>query len=193
MSGFPLLFVCHANLCRSPMAELLARLSLDSRPELRAVGLDTASAGTHARAGFAMHPHAARALAEWGVDSRGFRTRELTTTAIDRAVVVLTATRVQRAAVVSLVPVALPRAFTLRQFSRLAAMVEPGRLAGVPAGDRLAALIGEVQRVRGTLQPVSAEADDLADPVQGTLADFRDCARHIRYLLEPVWTVIAAA
>ena len=40
------LFVCHANLCRSPMAERLLRLALDTRPGLAGAGLTAASAGT---------------------------------------------------------------------------------------------------------------------------------------------------
>lgn len=191
MSGNRLLFVCHANLCRSPMAERLARLAIDTRPELAGARLSAASAGTHARDGWAMHADAARVVAEYGADGGDFRSRELTVAAVRAAAVVLTATREQRAAVVAREPAALRRTFTLRQFGRLAAAVEPARLAAVPPHVRLAALIGEMERVRGRLQPVAADVDDLADPVNGTVEQFRDCARRIVRSLDRVWTVIA--
>ena len=54
MSPARILFVCTGNICRSPLAEAVARHALVAHfqvPDLRTVGLDTASAGTHALAG----------------------------------------------------------------------------------------------------------------------------------------------
>lgn len=63
------LFVCHANLCRSPMAEFLARRLLADRP------VTVASAGTDAIDGLAMHPYAMEVAADSGADPAEFRTR----------------------------------------------------------------------------------------------------------------------
>ncbi|MFC7483831.1 low molecular weight phosphatase family protein [Luedemannella flava] len=99
-----ILFVCHANLCRSPIAERLLRLAIGTRPGLAEVGVTAASAGTHARAETAMHPLAAEALWEMGADTGGFATRRVHAGMLARADLVLTAAREQRAACVTLAP-----------------------------------------------------------------------------------------
>lgn len=174
-----LLFVCHANLCRSPMAERLAR----------ALGADrvaVASAGTHARAGLPMHEFAASTLAELGADPTGFASRPLEAGLVAEADLVLTADRSQRSICVDLVPAAVRRTFTIRQFGRLAAAV---LAAGLDVGPDT--LLRAIATVRGDLPPVPGEEDDLADPVLGTRADFLACARQITQALEPALTLIA--
>ena len=173
-----LLFVCHANLCRSPMAERLA-LSVHKGP--------IASAGTHARAGEPMHPFARDTLIDRGADPSGFRSRGLTPDLVTSAALVLTATREQRAICVTLAPAALPRTFTLRQFGRLATVLA----ASAPAG--LEAALGEVARARAEVAPVVPADDDLTDPVAGTAADFAACAALIEAALEPTLSLFIAA
>ncbi|HEY0699436.1 MAG TPA: low molecular weight phosphatase family protein, partial [Micromonospora sp.] len=108
------LFVCHANLCRSPMAEYLAR------DLLAGSAISVTSAGTHAQPGRPAHPHAVRILGERGLDPTSFRSRPLSRIDLTAAGLVLTASRRERAACVALSPAALGRVFTLRQFARLA-------------------------------------------------------------------------
>ena len=55
--NFSLLVVCQANVCRSPMAERLARHVLAERLDPARAGFTVLSAGTHARTGSPMHPH----------------------------------------------------------------------------------------------------------------------------------------
>lgn len=184
-----LLFVCQANMCRSPMAERLTRLALAGRT----APITVTSAGTHAEPGAPMHPGAVRALIEVGADVTGFGSRSLSAALLSDADLVLTATRAQRAHCVTLVPAALGRTFTIRQLGRLAATVAPDRLAGVEPGARVAALLAEVARVRGAVQPVPADHDDLADPVYGGAADMRGCLRQIQLSLAPVLALIAPA
>jgi protein-tyrosine phosphatase len=184
------LFVCHANVCRSPMAERLGAVAVQRRPGLRSAGLRFASAGTNALADAPMHPPAAQVVGELGGDGSGFRSRTLTASLISQSSVVLTATRGQRAAAVTLMPSAVRRVFTLRQFGRLAATLDAGCLAGVAAASRLAALVDEAPRVRARSQPVAAAEDDLADPVTGTIDDVRACALEIQRALDRVWAVI---
>nr|MBA3489090.1 hypothetical protein [Longispora sp. (in: high G+C Gram-positive bacteria)] len=50
-----LLFVCHANICRSAIAEQLTHLALANHPQLREAQIGVASAGTHAQPGTPMH------------------------------------------------------------------------------------------------------------------------------------------
>ncbi len=169
---FHILFVCHANICRSPMAERLARKALGPAVEV-------SSAGTHAWDGAEMHPYTAQVLAERGADSAGFASRPLTARLVADADLVLTASRAQRAACATLLPAAARRTFTLRQFGRLAASLDPA------PGD-MAKL---VERVRAVIaQPVGPDEDDLADPVAGPVEGFRVCADEIQQVL----AVIAA-
>ena len=169
-----LLFVCQGNLCRSPMAELLVR---------GATGGVAVSAGTHAVAGHAIHPHALSALAEEGIDASAFRSRALTSSLVAEAAITLTATREQRATCTRLAPRRLGRVFTLRQFARL--VDATGLRAPTTVDDVLAAVVA----VRGGVQPVPASRDEIADPVAGTLDDMRACLRLIRESLAPVLAV----
>ena len=71
-----ILFVCHGNICRSPMAEFVFRDLLEKRG-LR--GIATASAATSAEElGHPVHPGARRKLAEHGIRCDGKTARRLT-------------------------------------------------------------------------------------------------------------------
>ncbi|NBE79682.1 arsenate reductase/protein-tyrosine-phosphatase family protein [Micromonospora rubida] len=179
-----ILFVCHANLCRSPMAEYLAGWLLAKLP------VEVASAGTAAVDGRPMHPYAAQVAAGTGRDPAAFRSRALTAGQLADAALVLTATRRQRAACVSLAPAALHRTFTLRQFGRLAGLADAPDTTD--AGPLRAAARAAAQ-ARGRLQPTSTAEDDLGDPIGGTPADFRRCAQEIERSLTPVAALIDAA
>jgi protein-tyrosine phosphatase len=104
---------------------------------------------------------------------------------------VLTASRQERAVCVELSPVAVGRTFTIRQFGRLADALGPLCLDELPASLRLKALVAELRAVRGRFQPVPADEDDLADPVAGTVEDFRACAAEIQRSLSPALALIA--
>lgn len=190
-----LLFVCHANICRSPMAERLARLALSGAA---ANPLTTISAGTHARPGDEMHPGTAAVLEELGADAAGFASRPVTADLVTSAALVLTATREQRAYCVRLAPVALRRTFTIRQFGRLTGALSAG--SGLSEQDRpgrdadertVAALLRRLPTARGGLQPVEPDEDDLADPVNGSPEDIRACAHQIQLSLRPALALIA--
>ncbi|MFG2054569.1 low molecular weight phosphatase family protein [Micromonospora sp. NPDC048930] len=178
------LFVCHANMCRSPMAEYIARRLLADHP----VGV--ASAGTDAVDGAPMHPYAVEVAAGTGADPAAFRTRRLRPEHLAGAALVLTATRRQRSVCTSLAPAALHRTFTLRQFARLAAAAE---VADAPDGSPLRAAVAAAAVARGRLQPAAPEADDLRDPIGGSPADFRRCAEEIERSIRPVLALIGTA
>jgi protein-tyrosine phosphatase len=169
---FKVLFVCTANVCRSPMAEQLMRRSL-----LRPGGVGTgrwalASAGTRAPVGRPMDERAHQVLTERGVEARTGSARQLSATDLAAADLVLTASREHRSEVVRLQPTALRRTFTIRQFARLCAAA---RAAGVVAerGEELPEL---AMAARTLVQPADPAADDVADPIDGHLDDFRRTA-----------------
>ncbi|MGW9250509.1 arsenate reductase/protein-tyrosine-phosphatase family protein [Streptomyces albidoflavus] len=161
------LFVRAGNLYRSPLAErlLAARLPTARLPTAR-IG----SAGTHARPGPRMDPETRRVLAERGGDDTGFTSRQLTPELVGGADLVLGTERAHRDAAVRLRPGALHRAFTLREFVRLATGTPPGAEDEIedPHGageemlrdcaERLDALAAEVARVLGGPGPTASPA-----------------------------------
>lgn len=186
---FEILFVCHANLCRSPLAERLARRAFDDAFGPAAAAVTTASAGTHAYAGSAMHRSSADVLAECGVDAGGFLSRTVTPAVLADADLVLTATRDQRSACVTLAPGAVRRTFTLRQFARFAAAAPAPRTGGVP--QRLSGLVDGVNATRHTVPAAPGDADDLPDPVGRPIEAFRVCAEDVWRSLCTVVTAVS--
>ncbi|TDW48195.1 protein-tyrosine phosphatase [Curtobacterium sp. PhB42] len=150
------LFVCSGNICRSPLGAqvLTARLGPD------AAAFVVESAGTIADDGAAMDGAAAAQSVRLGGDPSGHGSRYLTASIVEDADLVLTAERSHRAAVVSLVPRATKRAFTIKQFARVLAGLEPGDLADVHSPE---ALVERVARLRGTVPPPADPADDDVD------------------------------
>jgi protein-tyrosine phosphatase len=67
------LFVCTANICRSPMAEAI----FDALASDASIPCESSSAGTAALVGRPIAPHAREALDEVGVPSDGHRARQV--------------------------------------------------------------------------------------------------------------------
>jgi low molecular weight protein-tyrosine phosphatase len=192
-NSFGILFVCHANLCRSPLAERLTRQAFGEVFGEGASQVAVSSAGTHAFVGSPMHKGSAQVLDECGIDAGGFASRQLNASILSGADLVITADREQRAACVTMAPGTVRRAFTLRQFTRFVAAVPPvPRLTQGPVPDRLRALVEQIGAVRHLVQPVTGSADDLPDPVRQPIEAFRDCAREIQHTLQSVAGVIAS-
>jgi protein-tyrosine phosphatase len=191
---FEIVFICHANLCRSPMAEGLARRALDNAFGPAAHTAVVSSAGTHAFAGAPMHQGSAQVLGECGIDPTGFASRPISPSILGNAGLVLTAAREQRAACVTMAPAANRRTFTLRQFTRyVEAVPHDTELPGDTAAERLRALVEKVTSIRHLVQPVSAIEDDLPDPVRQPIEAFRVCADELQRSLRTLVGVIAPA
>jgi protein-tyrosine phosphatase len=189
---FELLIVCHANHCRSPMAERLARRMISDRLGSAATAIEVFSAGTHAWSDRPMHPLAAEVLREYDVDDGEFRSRRLTAGMVSRANLILTATTQQRAACVAFNPAAVRRTFTIPQFGRYAAALARNSLVAFwPPQQRLRQMIDEVQVVRGTLPVPFVEEDELPDPLGLPIAVFRRCAAEIHGVLDVTTELIA--
>lgn len=71
---YRLLFVCTANICRSPMADALARSYADQR----GWAFEVKSAGTHAMDGQAAAPNAVKAVREVGADLAEHQSQPMT-------------------------------------------------------------------------------------------------------------------
>ncbi len=189
MTAARVLFVCTANQCRSPMAELLFQQALQHHE--RTPAWDVSSAGTFAPDGRPMHPLARSVLEDRGIVVNGFKSRQLTPEIIADSDLILTAERTHRAEVVAVIPEALHRTFTLRQFARL---VEVGSSAprDTPSGDDLAALVDMARRARSRSEPGD---DDLADPIGrrvGRRRHFKATADRVESAVATIFEVLAA-
>jgi protein-tyrosine phosphatase len=169
---FKVLFVCTANVCRSPMAELLLRHALLQSREAGAGRWALASAGTRAPVGRAIDERARKVLAERGVDVGRGAARQLLSSHVSAANLVLTAAREHRSEVVRLQPDALRRTFTIRQFARLCAAAHASGLVAARGEDLPELAVA----ARTLVQPVQPSEEDVADPISGHVDDFRRTA-----------------
>jgi protein-tyrosine phosphatase len=177
-----ILFVCTGNICRSPMAQamLLQGLREGLDPVDGSEWFSVESAGTYGLVGEPMQPDAMRVLDEMGVTAEAFAARELAAEHVADADLVLALTRQHRAAVVTLVPAASSRAFTLREFARLLAGVDPASLpTHVGRADRARVLVAAAAGNRGYVRADAPEDDDVADPYRRPLRAYREAGAQI--------------
>jgi protein-tyrosine phosphatase len=176
-AGFRLLFVCTANQCRSPMAQVLLHHALAERWGEHASAWTIESAGAQYGGAVPLHPLAAEALAGLGVPPVEFASRRLTPGMLRDADLVLTATRAHRGMAAQLEPRALNRLFTINQFAHLLRAADV-----VHAADPAAAGRTMIEHARAARSRVVArtDEDDLPDPIGRPLADFRRCAAVLR-------------
>ncbi|WP_327089367.1 hypothetical protein OIE66_01720 [Nonomuraea sp. NBC_01738] len=179
------LFVCTANICRSPIAERLALSVWGTGSPIAVI-----SAGTHATAGRPMAAEAADALRELGGDPEGFVSRPLSVALIQAADLVLTSTTAHRRDVVTLLPRASARTFTIAEFGALAAAA-PAR-EPVPKGDDDPVQLAHdlVAQVRGLRGLVRVSQVDVADPYGGPSRGYRAAARQIATGLAPLFSSV---
>lgn len=190
------LVVCTGNVCRSPAVERLLATGLGAAYRGKrqrgalAPAIEVSSAGTAAMVGAAMTPETAAIVAALGHDADGFQARQLTSSLVQRADLVLALTRDHRSAVVELHPAAVRRTFTLRELARLVALVEPSELpgAGATTADRLRALV-PLAAVRRGLVPALPADDDVPDPYGRGEAAYR---KTFTLLVPAVETLVAA-
>lgn len=177
MNTFSILAVCTANICRSPMIELLLRKQLD--PEKFTVS----SAGVHGWNRAPVDSMVTLELARFGVRAAGFQSRALSDQLINEADLILAATRDHRAHILGRSPDALRKTFTLLEFAALMessngdSTSEPGESTGEPAAvTSPAALVEESFKRRG-----QARKDiDLSDPYRQGPDIHRAVAERVR-------------
>ena len=141
------LFVCTANICRSPYLELRARQLFG--PD---AGVEVSSAGTDGFDAAPVSDTMEAEFARWDTEVDGFRSRPATGELIDAADLVLTAEAAHRTRLLEERPAAFRKIFTLGQFVASAEAADPA-LHGRALLDALAS-----RRV-----PASPD-HDIADP-----------------------------
>ena len=170
-----ILFVCTANICRSPYMELRARALATELGAGNALNLS--GAGTH---GFNEHPMdstMATTLATRDTTADGFSSRPLTKTLIVEADLVLTAEGSHRSFILDDHPGAFRKVFTLGQF---AAAAEAATTADPDLSGR--DLITSVGLRRGGAD----RSLDIADPYRRGPAAAETCATQVDELLRVV-------
>lgn len=171
--SFAVLMVCTANQCRSPMTEHILRQRLSETDR----GWRLSSAGTHATTGTRMQRDAAQILSERGISARGWRSRQLERSMIDEADLILTAEHRHRDLILTAVPEAQRRTFTLLQFARL---------VGRRRGDGIRPASELIDTALDQLDSQPGRGDNLADPIGQPLRQYRACAKLIEKAVDSI-------
>lgn len=173
--SFTVLYVCTGNVCRSPIAELLFRAWV-------APGVDVtvSSAGTQALVGQGIDGSSASALGQLGIDPTRHRARQFEPWMAEQAQLVLTAERAHRDQIITELPNAFRRVFTMKEFARLARHARPGHPAEV---------IAQLAALRGIDGAVDVAADDMPDPYRSPIPLAKSIAQQVT---DTVHTTISA-
>ena len=183
------LFVCTANVCRSPVAERLAVAWSRDLLGSDGGGLRFGSAGTEPTSGRRMDPYSAAALRRLGGDPAGASSRQVTAGDLERSLLVLTMTREQRQAVLRTAPRSLRRTFTLLEAAALVAIADLREMEQLTPDARARALGSRLDAVRALRR--SSEADDITDPNGRRAAVHERVCRTIADALRPLVLVLA--
>ncbi|MGY1671009.1 arsenate reductase/protein-tyrosine-phosphatase family protein [Geodermatophilus sp. SYSU D00710] len=185
-----ILFVCTGNVCRSPLAERLARARarelLAESPEVADVHIS--SAGLVASHHLTMDPHTVAALLERGGDPEDFRPRVLTRELAETSDLIITMTRRQRRSVLEMAPRGLRRTFTLSETTDLLGSADLGGLPFVAIAERPRELSFRLDTARA--MRTSSDGDDIADPFGRRASVHREIADSIATALRPLTEVL---
>ena len=189
---FSILFVCTGNICRSPLGEYLLKTRLSNSVPSAAVS----SAGTQAVIGGNVPREILDYATTLNVSIKGHEPRAITAGMIGNADLVLTAERSHRSEVVSLVPRASAKTFTLNQFARLATehekAIEKGEIPA-PSISNLTDLISELADFRSfATPPESLQRDDIDDPYRKSESDYQLAGEAISEAVEKTAQILTS-
>lgn len=188
---FSILVVCTGNICRSPLGERLLQHQLISLPLQQTI----TSAGTGALIGGDV-PSAIRDIANsLNAPVDGHVPRQISAEMVRSSTLILTAERSHRSEVVSLVPRASNKTFTLKQFARLCQeheeFVGQGTLSA-PNITQLSDLIVEISDFRSLATPPEHNSsDDVEDPYRRSQADYLLAGDEINKATKTISAVIS--
>jgi protein-tyrosine phosphatase len=171
------LFVCTANICRSPMASAFFAAQTQDRADPVVVS----SAGLLADSGSiptVVPDEALEVMDTYGIDLRQHRGRALTASMLEGADLVIGMSRRHVQEAVLLDPRSWPHAFMLKELVRRGEHIGPRHSA-----QGLDAWIGAAHgdRTRESLAHRS-KVDEVVDPYGGTMADYRATAAELSRL-----------
>lgn len=179
------LFVCTANICRSPMAAALFTAHARRRgasPEVLSAGTDAGRASMPDRP----PPEVYEVMAPRGIDLHEHQSRALSEGVLLEADLVIGMARRHVQESVLLDPSCFTRAFTLKELVRRA-----GSVGSPPTGDELARWVGVAHGDRTRVALARRDtADDIADPYGGPLTAYRECALELDELTMALATLL---
>lgn len=194
---FEILVVCTGNICRSPLAEVVLRGTLEQ------LGGRVHSAGTQGLDVAPMTPEAQRLVVAMGADAgaaSAHRSRYLTAAHLDSPDLILAMSREHRGRVAQLAPARLRSSFTVREFARLATGIPDADIvsavasAGPDAAARVRAAVAIVAARRGLSAPPDDPADDdVVDPYRRPWATYQLSAAQMSPGLDQVARVVSLA
>lgn len=174
---FKVCFVCTGNVCRSPLAMgYLNDITGD-------IPVRAESGGTGANPEVEVPQEILDIASSRGFDLSAHRPRAITVDGINEADLVLTATTEQRSEVLSATPRALKKTFTLKEFARLAELVEWEPVDSFSSAENLvqkcSAFVAEASSRRSQVGR-DAEADlDIVDPYLQDAAVYRQTGEEV--------------
>jgi len=167
------LCVCTANVCRSPMLEVM----LDAALRARGVTAHVRSAGVW-EDGHPASAHSVSEAAARGLALGSHRSQVLDPEVVGRADLIVALARRHVRDVAGLVPGVFPRTFTLKELVR-----EGTRVGPIRREESLPDWLAEVGRDRVAPTYLRPDpADDVADPVGGTRSQYARTARELDLL-----------
>ena len=168
-----ILVICTGNVCRSPTAEGLLRVSLEDR-----LGSDApavSSAGTAGWEGSGAMPESVSAAAERGVDISAHVARRLVPELVDDADLVLAMADEHRRAVASADAGAAGKTFTLKELVRLLEALPPPAMSAQPSA-ALVDRVREADALRRDGFGGNPFDEDVVDPLGLPFESFRGIA-----------------
>lgn len=167
-----ILFICTANICRSPIAAELLKSRLGELPtaRIRSAGFLEGSRPPTKQV--------IRVTRKRGLDLKGHLSSPVSTSLEISPDLVLVMTGQHLRSLVDFDPRLFSRAFTLKEFVRLAEFEGPRF-----AGEEISQYVYRVGGRRGPSALVPGTAEDIFDPVGGRRSDYERCAREIEDLV----------
>jgi protein-tyrosine phosphatase len=128
------------------------------------------SAGVQALVGHGIDRSSASALGQLGIDPSRHRARQFEPWMAVEADLILTAERAHRDQVMTELPSAFRRTFTMKEFARLASHVSQGNARDV---------VAQAAGIRGIHGPVSEGDDNMPDPYKGKIRQAKSIAQQV--------------
>lgn len=180
---FRILIVCTGNICRSPLAEQL----LKARSQQAQLPLTVTSAGTRAMLGGKIPQEIEHVALNFDLTLSPHAPQLLTDSMIRESHLILVAERAHRAEVVSRIPSAGTKTFTLNQFARIAEnYLEDDSFV---SGQTLKDFTQEVADFRAIAPPLdNPQDDDITDPYLRDFSIYESAGAHIERCVTSITT-----
>jgi protein-tyrosine phosphatase len=176
------LFVCTANMCRSPMAAALFRRRVDWLEEACVRQDVTVTSAGLLDAGHPPPAEVVAVMAGLGIDLSGHRSTQLDVDLVSAADLVVGMARRHAREVVLLESAAWPRTLTLKDLVRRGEKVGPRQ-----AREGLSSWLDHLHEGRDRMDLVGrAPEDDVADPLGGPQSAYAAAARELGNLVDRV-------